>query len=629
MSADRKPATPHTVERNSATTVPQDPGDFERVARGFIADIPDRQVRDEAGRVVMDANRYDFLDGSNPAPPSVHPSLWRHAQLNHHRGLFEVVPGIWQVRGYDISNITFIRGTRGWLVIDPLTTAPTARAALELVSEHIEDLPVTAVIYTHSHTDHFGGVLGVTSQEAVDRGECTVIAPEHFLHEVVGENVIAGFAMGRRALYQFGPLLPAGPQGHVDCGLGNSIPLGGPGLIPPTVDITRTGEEMTVDGVRIVFQLTPETEAPAEMNFYFPDLKALCMAENCNHTMHNLVPIRGALVRNSLNWSKYINQARNMFGGDAEVLFTSHHWPRWGNEDLNGFLRNQRDLYKWMHDQTMRLANQGLTPTEISAALSLPEEFLANDHTRGYYGDLIHNSKAVYQRYLSYYDGNPTNLHRYTPTEAGQRYVADMGGADRVVETARTYFDRGDYRWVCEMLQHVVFSDPTYTAARELQADAFEQLGYQAESSTFRNAYLMGAQELRQGPPQLPFGQRRGMLIAMTVEQIFDTISVRLKSEDVGGISLATNWTFPDVGEKWTLGISNRTLYHSPGLHDDGAAVSVTVNRSTLVDVITQETTFVKEIEAGTITLEGDASALLVIFGNLDVFVQGFAIVEP
>jgi alkyl sulfatase BDS1-like metallo-beta-lactamase superfamily hydrolase len=282
-----------------------------------------------------------------------------------------------------------------------------------------------------------------------------------------------------------------------------------------------------------------------------------------------------------------------------------------------------------MHDQTMRLANQGLTPTEISAALSLPEEFLANDHTRGYYGDLIHNSKAVYQRYLSYYDGNPTNLHRYTPTEAGQRYVADMGGADRVVETARAYFDRGDYRWVCEMLQHVVFSDPTNTAARELQADAFEQLGYQAESSTFRNAYLMGAQELRQGPPQLPFGQRRGMLIAMTVEQIFDTISVRLKSEDVGGISLATNWTFPDVGEKWTLGISNRTLYHSPGLHDDGAAVSVTVNRSTLVDVITQETTFVKEIEAGTITLQGDASALLVIFGNLDVFVQGFAIVEP
>ncbi|MFM9132515.1 MAG: alkyl/aryl-sulfatase [Actinomycetota bacterium] len=629
MSADRKPATPQTRARNSAATVPQDADDFERAGRGFIADIPDRRVRDTDGRVVMNADNYGFLDRANPAPDTVHPSLWRHAQLNHHRGLFEVIPGVWQVRGYDISNITFIRGTRGWLVIDPLTTAATARAGYELVSEHVERLPVTAVIYTHSHTDHFGGVLGVTTQEAVDAGECMVIAPEHFLHEVVGENVIAGFAMGRRALYQFGPLLPPGPQGHVDCGLGNSIPLGGPGLIAPTVDITRTGEEMTVDGIRVVFQLTPETEAPAEMNFYFPDLKALCMAENCSHTMHNLVPIRGALVRNSLAWSKYVNQAKDMFGADAEVLFTSHNWPRWGNEDLNGFLTAQRDMYKWMHDQTMRLANHGSTPTEISAALSLPEEFLANDHTRGYYGDLIHNSKAVYQRYLSYYDGNPVNLNRYEPTEAGRRYVEDMGGAARVVETARRYFEQGDYRWVCEMLQHVVFSDPSHAEARALQADAFEQLGYQAESSTFRNAYLMGAQELRQGPPNLPFGARRGLLVAMTVEQVFDTISVRLQAENLGGVALATTWTFPDAGEKWVLGISNRTLYHSPGRHDPAAVVSVTLDRSLLVDVITQVTTFAEGIESGRIVLEGDASALLTIFGNLETFTPGFAIVEP
>ena len=629
MSTDRKPATDHTRARNSAQSVPRDAADFDRARRGFIADMPNRQVTDENGRVVMNAENYAFLDPANRAPDSVHPSLWRHAQLNHHRGLFEVIPGVWQVRGYDISNITFIRGTKGWLVIDPLTTAPTARASYELISEHVEKLPVTAVIYTHSHTDHFGGVLGVTTQEAVDNGECVIIAPDHFLHEVVGENVIAGFAMGRRALYQFGPLLPPGPQGHVDCGLGNSIPLGGPGLIAPNVDITRTGEEMTIDGIRVIFQLTPETEAPAEMNFYFPDLKALCMAENCNHTMHNLVPIRGALVRNSLNWSKYINQAKNMFGGDAEVLFTSHNWPRWGNDDLNGFLTNQRDMYKWMHDQTMRLANHGYTPTEISAALSLPEEFLANDHTRGYYGDLIHNSKAVYQRYLSYYDGNPVNLNRYTPTEAGNRYVEDMGGAEKVVARAREYFDRGDYRWVCEMLQHVVFSDPTNKSARELQADAFEQLGYQAESSTFRNAYLMGAQELRQGPPDLPFGARRGLLVAMTVEQVFDTISVRLQAENLGGVSLATNWTFPDVGEKWTLGISNRTLYHSPGHHDANAAVSVTMNRSLLVDIVTQVTTFVAEIGAGKITVEGDPTALQTIFGNMETFTPGFAIVEP
>lgn len=629
MSADRKPATSHTSARNAAQTVPQDTADFDRARRGFVADIDGRKVLDTDGRVVMNADNYAFLAPGNPSPDTVHPSLWRHAQLNHHRGLFEVIPGVWQVRGYDISNITFIRGTKGWLVIDPLTTAATARAGYELISKHVEKLPVTAVIYTHSHTDHFGGVLGVTTQEAVDAGECVIIAPEHFLHEVVGENVIAGFAMGRRALYQFGPLLPPGPQGHIDCGLGNSIPLGGPGLIAPTVDITRTGEEMTVDGIRVIFQLTPETEAPAEMNFYFPDLKALCMAENCNHTMHNLVPIRGALVRNSLNWSKYINQAKNMFAGDAEVLFTSHNWPRWGNEDLNGFLTNQRDMYKWMHDQTMRLANHGYTPTEISAALSLPEEFLANDHTRGYYGDLIHNSKAVYQRYLSYYDGNPVNLHRYTPTEAGERYVRDMGGAANVIAAARKYFEQGDYRWVCEMLQHVVFSDPQNTEARELQADAFEQLGYQAESSTFRNAYLMGAQELRQGPPNLPFGARRGLLVAMTVEQVFDTISVRLQAENLGGVSLATNWTFPDVNEKWTLGISNRTLFHSPGYHAADAECSVTLDRSLLVDIVTQATTFMAEIETGRIQLQGDPAALMTIFGNMETFTPGFAIVEP
>jgi alkyl sulfatase BDS1-like metallo-beta-lactamase superfamily hydrolase len=629
MSADRKPATTHTRARNSAATVPQDPGDFERAARGFVAAHPTGIITDASGRTVSNVARYDFLGVGSPSPDTVNPSLWRHAQLNNHHGLFEVVPGIWQVRGYDISNITFIEGRTGWVVIDPLTTEATARAGYELVTQHLGHRPVVAVIYTHSHGDHFGGVQGVTSQEEVDAGRCPVIAPEHFLYEVVGENVIAGFAMGRRSLYQFGPLLPADPQGHVDCGLGGLIPTGQIGLIAPTVDITRTGQEMTVDGVRIVFQLTPETEAPAEMNFYFPDFRALCMAENCSHTMHNLVPIRGALVRNSLNWSKYINEAMEMFLEGTDVLFTSHNWPRWGNEDVRGFLTTQRDLYKWMHDQSMRLANKGYTPTEITAGLELPEEFLANDHTRGYYGDLIHNSKAVYQRYLSYYDGNPTNLHRYTPTEAGRRYVEDMGGAARVIETARRYFEQGDYRWVCEMLVHVVFSDPTNTEARELQADAFEQLGYQAESSTFRNAYLMGAMELRQGPPKMPTGARRGLILAMTVGQMFDAMAVRLKSENVGGVNVASNWTFTDVDEKWVLGISNRTLFYTPGRHEDTAAVSVTIPKSTLADIMTQETTFVKEVESGTVRLEGDPSALVTIFGNLDVFVADWPIVEP
>jgi alkyl sulfatase BDS1-like metallo-beta-lactamase superfamily hydrolase len=565
----------------------------------------------------------------------VHPNLWRHAKLNVNHGLFEVTEGVWQVRGYDISNITFIKSNTGWIVVDPLTVESTARASYELITKHLGHRPVVAVIYTHSHGDHFGGVLGVTSQAEVDAGKCQVIAPVGFLHEVVGENVIAGPAMGRRALYQFGPLLPPGPQGHVDCGLGNALPIGPNTLIAPNRDITFTGEEMLIDGVRVVYQLTPETEAPAEMNFFFPDFDALCMAENCSHTMHNLIPIRGALVRNSLRWSKYINEAIELFGAKTKVLFTSHNWPRWGQEDAVEFLGLQRDLYKWMHDQTMRLANQGLVPTEIASTLKLPDDFLAQEHTHGYYGDLVHNSKAVYQRYLSWYDGNPANLNKLPPVEVGQRYVALAGGADRVIAAGREALANGDYRWGAELVNHLVFADPTNTEARALQADLLEQLGYQSESSTFRNAYLTGAQELRHGTPQLPASpaRARGILVAMTVEQIFDTISVRLKSEEVGGLSLKLNWTFPDMAgtadEKWVLALSHRTLYGVQGRHDTEAVASISINRSLLIDILTQQTTFVDQITAGNITLDGDGAALLNIFGNIDTNAPGFAIVEP
>ena len=624
-----KPATEHTRARNTAASKPADDGDFARARRGHIASLGSTLITDEAGRRVHDIEAHAFLRGD--APDTVHPSLWRHAQLNLHHGLFEVAEGVWQVRGYDISNITFVRGTDGWIVIDPLTTPYTARASYDLVTEHLGHRPVTAVIYTHSHADHFGGVLGVTTQADVDAGRCRVIAPVGFLHETVGENVIAGPAMYRRASYQFGPLLPAAPTGHIDCGLGNSTPLGAPGLIAPTEDITRTGEELVVDGVRIVFQLTPETEAPAEMNFFFPGSGWLCMAENCSHTMHNLVPIRGALVRNSLKWSKYIDEALSLFGADADLMFTSHNWPRWGGDDVRSFLTLQRDLYKWMHDQTMRLANHGYVPAEISEELSLPEEFLAHDHTRGYYGDLVHNSKAVYQRYLSYYDGNPANLHKLPPVEAGRRYVELAGGEDSLLAAGRRAFDAGEYRWAAELLNHLVFANPANTAARDLQADTLEQLGYQAESSTFRNAYLMGAQELRHGPPPPANNpiRGRGLILAMTVEQVFDSIAVRIKSENLGGTNLATNWTFTDVDEAWTIGISNRTLFATPNRHHLAPAASVTMTRSVLIDVVTQETTFLEQIEKGTIVIDGDAAALLVIFGNLDTFQTGFPIVEP
>jgi alkyl sulfatase BDS1-like metallo-beta-lactamase superfamily hydrolase len=630
-SQSSKPATVHTKNRNAAVSVPQDAGDFERVKRGFIAAHDTGVLLDPTGRTVTNVNNYNFLALGNPAPDTVNPSLWRHAQLNHHHGLFEVMEGVWQVRGYDISNITFIQGTKGWVVIDPLTTEQTARSSYELITQHLGHRPVTAVIYTHSHTDHFGGVLGVTTQEQVDAGECIVIAPEHFLTEVVGENVIAGPAMGRRALYQFGPLLHAGADGHIDCGLGNSVPIGAPGLIAPTHDITRTGEEMVVDGVRVVFQLTPETEAPAEMNFFFPDLKALCMAENCNHTMHNLIPIRGALVRNALNWSKYINEAMTLFGADTEVMFTSHNWPRWGAEDVKGFLTNQRDLYKWMHDQTMRLANHGFVATEIAEALKMPEEFLVNEHTRGYYGDLIHNSKAVYQRYLSWYDANPANLHKHPPVAAGQRYVELAGGADALLASAQKAFDAGDYRWASELLNHLIFADPTHQAARDLQADSFEQMGYQSESSTFRNSYLNGARELRFGAPTLAGGgvRGRGLLRAMTIEQLFDTIAVRMKQEDIGGLTTTVNWNFTDINEQWTLALSNRTLVHTRDRHNADAAVTVTTKRTTLISIVTQETTFIEQIQEGNVGLEGDAMKLQDIFGNMDAFTPNFNIVEP
>ena len=631
-----KPATEHTRSINRAKTGRVfDATDLERVKKGFIAKRTDGLITDEKGRFIGNSDNYEFLRDGRDCPDTVDPHLWRHATLNAHHGLFNVADGVWQVRGYDISNITFIRGATGWVIIDPLTSEHTARAALELMDEHVEKLPTSVVIFTHSHADHFGGVLGVTTKDDVDAGRCQIVAPIGFLQETVGENVIAGPAMGRRATYQFGPLLPPGPTGHVDSGLGTGVPMGPPGLLAPTRDITFTGEELVLDGVRVVFQLTPETEAPAEMNFFFPDFGWLCMAENCSQTMHNLVPIRGALVRNALNWSKYINESIELFADRTDVLFTSHNWPTWGKQDVREFLILQRDLYKWMHDQTMRHANHGMTALEIANMLTLPDEFLAHEHTRGFYGDLVHNVKAVHQRYLSWYDGNPANLNKLPPTEVGQRYVELAGGIESLLKKARKSFDEGDYRWVAELVNHAVFADPAHQEARNLQADVLEQLGYQSESSTFRNAYLMGAQELRNGPPPpTPTHVRaRSMIRAMTIEQVFDTLSVRVISENVGGLSVAVNWTFTDMDgtpdHKWVIGLSNRTMYSVRGRHDDGAAATVIISRALLLEVIAQVTTFVDELAAGRAVIDGDASALLTIFGNLDTFATGFAIVEP
>jgi alkyl sulfatase BDS1-like metallo-beta-lactamase superfamily hydrolase len=625
-------ATAHTRAVTGAPAPDMDPNDVDRARRGLIARHPTGRIDGEWG-VAWDWSRYEFLADDGPNPDTVHPSLWRQARLNAEHGLFEVADGLWQVRGYDISNVTFVAGETGWIVIDPLTSRSTARAALDLADTHLGARPVVAVIYTHSHADHFGGVEGVTTVQDVAAGRCRVIAPVGFLHEAISENVIAGFAMTRRALYQFGPLLPPGPRGHVDCGLGKAIPIEAPGLIAPTEEITATGQELVVDGVRIVFQLTPEAEAPAEMNFFFPDRGWLCTAENCTHNMHNLVPIRGAQVRDALAWSRYIDEALRLFGAEVRLSFASHHWPRWGHEDVVGYLRLQRDMYRWIHDQTMRLANHGETPLEIAEALSLPPEFAAESHTTGYYGHLAHNVKAVYQRYLSWYDGNPANLWRLPPSDVGRRYVDLAGGPEALLASARVAHEAGDYRWVVELVNHLVFADPTNTAARELQAAALEQLGYQSESATFRNAFLTGAQELRHGTLPRRDAMRRGYLNAMTIGQLLDATAVRLRSEDVGGLRLLIHLRFGaldgvDPTDDWTLELSNRTLHHRAGLDGTPDAV-VSLDRVVLERLAANDIDLREAIASGEVAVIGDREALPTIVDHLDTFRSGFPIVEP
>ncbi len=626
-NATPRDASPTTEALNRRDIPELDPADFERARRGLIAQIPGGRIDTDRG-VVWDMGRYDFIQPDSPNPSTVHPSLWRQAQLNSIHGLFEVGPGIWQARGYDISNVTFIAGETGWIIIDPLTAEPCARACLELANEQLGRRRVVAVIYTHSHSDHFGGVHGVTSPEEVNAGRCQIIAPLGFMHETMSENVIAGPAMVRRAHYQFGVLLPPGPRGHVDCGLGKAIPFWVPGLIAPTVEISETGTEMVIDGVRVIFQLTPEAEAPAEMNFFFPDHGWLCMAENCTHNMHNLIPIRGAQVRNALDWSKYIDEAMQLFGDDTELMFASHHWPRWGHDDVKAFLSLQRDLYRWIHDQTMRFANHGLTPTEIAEHLELPPEFRAEAHTTGYYGHLVHNVKAVYQRYLSWYDGNPVNLWRLPPSEAGTRYVEVIGGPDRLVEEARRAAEAGDYRWAAELLNHLIFAQPGHAPARALQADVLEQLGYQSESATFRNAYLTAAQELRNGTmPGQPI-RRSGYLDAMSTDQLFESLAVRLRAETLAGVEWAFELALTDLAERWMIQISNRTLLTRP-LSDsvETGLPRCELDRVTLNQLTSGTLEAKAALEQGLIA--GQSEFIVELLGLLDEFMTNFALVEP
>ena len=625
---DATPATRAALARLAASLPPDDGADLGRVRQGFIGTLPNARV-ETAGRVTWDLTPFEF-EKEEACPPSVHPSLWRHAKLNLEHGLFKVTDGVYQVRGFDISNITFIEGETGYVVIDPLTSAEPAAAALALMRQHRGDRPVSAVIYTHSHVDHYGGVMGVLSEADIAAG-----GPDHrargLLLEAVSENVLSGNVMNRRATYMYGALLPRGPRGHVDAGLGKAVSLGTVNLVAPTESISRTGTRLSIDGVETVFQVTPGTEAPAEMNFYFPKFRALCMAENCTCNLHNLYTPRGAQVRDAKAWSFYIDEAIDLFAGDADVLFASHHWPRWGKADGLKFLTTQRDLYKYVHDQTLRLANHGLTPKEIAEELALPPTLAAEWHTRGYYGTLNHNAKAVYQRYIGWFDGNPANLHPLPPTDAGRRYVDLAGGPEALLGKARAAFDAGDYRWVAEVVNHLVFADPDNEAARALQADALEQLGYQAESGPWRAFYLTGAQELRsrRPKPQTPRQAAMAQLPRLPGAMLLDSLSVRLNGPKVGSGRLALHIRFSDLGdETYLLEVENAVLRHHQGRASPGAP-TVTLSRPTLVQLVTGAKTVEAALADGSLAIEGDAEVLPTFLGWLDRFDFWFEIIEP
>ena len=625
---DAKTPSQFTIDVNASagsTLSFDDPGDWERATRGKIAEHPTGAIEGPMGFAWNTAD-FDFLRDQEDAPGSVHPSLWRHGRLNAIHGLFEVTPGVWQCRGYDLSNITFIEGENGWIVIDPLTTRMTAAACLELANKHLGARPVTAVLYTHSHADHYGGILGVTSREDVEAGDVRILAPEGFLREAVSENLLAGPVMLRRSLYQFGILLPKGPLGHIDCGLGKAVPRAQGDLIGPTEEISITGTELDIDGVRVVFQNTPGTEAPAEMNFLFPDHGALCIAENCTHTLHNALPFRGAQVRDTLVWSKYIQEALDLFGDRMDLVFSTHNWPRFGRDDAKQYLELQRDLYRWVHDQTLRRMNHGETQREISEDLELPDCFACHSHTRGYYGTIHHNAKAVYQRYIGWDDGNPAHLNPHTPEESGKRYVDAIGGADVVVAKAQAAFAEGDYRWVTELLNHVVFAEPKHEGARLLQADAFEQLGYQAESGPWRDSYLVAALELRNAGKGVG-ANVRGITDQLDVDMLFDLIGVRLRDNDVGDAEGTINWSFTDLNEDHVLGLAHRTIHHRPGTTDDNATASIRSTKEDLAAVLRGERSVNDMLDS--IEVTGDTGLIRSIFSSLDTFSGLFGIVEP
>ena len=627
---DAAPAT-RTLNEAVKSQLPfDDRRDYEDARRGLIAALPDGVAKNSAGTTVWNLNEYSFL-ADDVAPATVNPSLWRMAQLNLVNGLFRVVDRIYQIRGFDIANMTIIEGDSGLIVIDPLTTCEVSRAGLEFFYAHRPRRPVVAVIYTHSHMDHFGGVKGVIAAEDVRAGKVAVIAPDGFMEAVGGENVLAGLPMARRAQFQFGPMLAKGARRQVDAGLGKGVARGTVSLIAPTDLIKAPTEPRTIDGVEFVFQLAPETEAPAEMHIYMPEFRVLNMAENATRHLHNFIPLRGAVVRDPRMWSKYLAEAIELFGDRTDVLIGQHHWPTWGQAEIVAYLAKQRDLYKHVHDQALRLMNKGYNAAEIAEVLELPPGLAREWSVRGYYGSISHNAKAVYQRYLSWYDGNPANLNPLPPVETAKKAIAYMGGPEAAIARARDDFARGEFRWVAQVMSQAVFAEPDNALARELGADALEQLGYQAESATWRNAYLYAAQELRNGVAKLPPRPLLSpdLISGLTTDIFFDFIAVRLDPAKVAGHTWRLNWHFTDTDERVAQNLENSTLTHIMGKQFAQADVTVTTTRSILDAVVLKQASFAESVMAGRSRIDGDVLKLKTLFEMLDSFEMMFNIVTP
>lgn len=606
-----------------------DTRDFDDARRGFIGTIADAQFSAKAGGLAWTMRDHDFLD--EPIQDTVNPSLWRMARLNRIHGLFEVTERIFQVRGFCLANVTFIEGDTGLIVIDPLTFEEHARAALELYFEHRGRRPVKAVIYTHSHRDHYGGVRGVVSPEQVQAEAIAVIGPVGFTEEAFSETMLAGVAMRRRSLFQFGTTLAAGPRGHVDSGLGKAVGRGTDGFIAPTLLIRSPRERHLIDGVTIEFQLTPGAEAPAEMNLFFPGLRALNLAENACHTMHNLCPLRGAKTRDALAWARYLDDALDSFVPHADVVFAQHHWPVWGAQRTAAYVAGQRDLYRYLHDQTLRLMSQGLTPAEIGEQLMMPSRLSSQWFARGYYGAVAHNVAAIYAHYLGPYDGNPANLNPHPPQQAAARYVRYMGGATRVLEQAAQDFEAGDFRWVVEVLKHVVFADPSNVAARALGADAMEQLGYQAESATWRNAYLLAAKELRSsGVPALPVGIAISpdVVSLLALEKFLEFLAIRVNGPRAQDLEARFDWHL--AGEECQrITLSNGALNHRAGSHGAAAQAVLRTSRAQLAQLLQGPAEFMRILESGELQVKGDQALLHRFVLTLDDFDPMFNVVEP